>query len=81
MLSHFGTTAGFPSLNSRESSLLELLEEGRSKPALIQQWPRILANYDARFLLCAPAALQAHLLQIEENRFAGPLRGEEDENW
>ncbi|CAJ1359030.1 unnamed protein product [Effrenium voratum] len=47
----------------------EYYKEGRSKPALIQQWPRILANYDARFLLCAPAALQAHLLQIEERGF------------
>jgi len=42
---------------------------GRSKPALIELWPRILANYDARFLLCPPAALQAQLLQIEERGF------------
>lgn len=42
---------------------------GRSKPSLIELWPRILANYDARFLLCPPAALQAQLLQIEERGF------------
>ena len=51
---------------------LEYYNLGRSKPALIELWPRILANYDARFLLCPPAALQAQLLQIEERGFLGP---------
>lgn len=44
-------------------------EKGHTKPALIQLWPRLLANYDARFLLCPAAVLQAQLLQIEERCF------------
>ena len=44
-------------------------EKGHTTPALIQLWPRILANYDARFLLCPSAVLQAQLLRIEERLF------------
>lgn len=47
----------------------EYYNSGRSRPAFIELWPRIMANYDARFLLCPPAALQAQLLQIEERGF------------
>ena len=51
------------------SLALDYYNLGWSKPALIELWPRILANYNARFLLCPPAALQAQLLQIEERGF------------
>lgn len=51
------------------SLALDYYNSGWSKPALIELWPRILANYNARFLLCPPAALQAQLLQIEERGF------------
>ena len=47
----------------------EYYNSGRCRPSLIELWPRILANYDARFLLCPPAVLQAQLLQIEERGF------------
>ena len=51
------------------SLALDYYNLGWSKPALIELWPRILANYNARFVLCPPAALQAQLLQIEERGF------------
>ncbi|CAE8611555.1 unnamed protein product [Polarella glacialis] len=52
------------------------------RPALLSVWMRIMATFEARFMLCPAAALQAALLQLEEraaydsseqmaNRFAG----------
>lgn len=52
---------------SRFHSLItEYYSSGRARYSLINTWPQVMANFDTRFKLCAPAALQASLLQMEE---------------
>jgi len=50
----------------------EYYETGRLRPELTTAHQMVLANFDARFKLCAPAALQAMLLKLEDDAFLKP---------